>query len=113
FEIAAIFGEVFFKIAGQRVGGALLIVDAFDQPCRIFAKTVQPIPSADDRFNQSIETEVAEQLRNAFIPGANLRTKRFHHGLAREVETALLVKNREARIDAEREAVLAKNQSAE
>jgi hypothetical protein len=92
---------------------APLIVNALFQPVSIGAETVEPITGRNDGVDQAIETKIAEKKFHIFAAGPDFLTDRFTGGFAREVQTALLVKNTEGRIDAGLKAPFTKDSSTE
>src|SRR5262249_41846505 len=79
----------------------------------IDTETVDPVAGRYDGFHQTLETKIAEQLFDSGVAAVNLAPYRFTGALARQVNTALFVENRERGIAAQMEAVFAKKNSAE
>ena len=77
------------------------------------AQTVEPVSCGDDGLDQRIQTEIAKQPFDMLVAGPDFLTDRLARGLTRQIQTALLIENRERRIDSEIEPVLAKQNAAE
>src|SRR5262249_10332700 len=94
-------------------GRTRLIFNAIIEPFGAHTETIHPVACRNERFHEALEAEVAEQFLHSDIAAVDLASNSFTRALACEVDTALLVENRERRIDAKVESVLTKKNSAE
>src|SRR5262245_37144518 len=88
---------VLFEFAGETLfnfgGSARLILDSSFEPGGIDTETVHPIARGDQCFNQSFETEVAEQFLDSGVAAVNFIPDRLAGAFAREVDAPLFIED--------------------
>ena len=97
----------------QRFCSVHLMISTFPQPRGVLPQTVHPVSGLDQHVHETVETEVSEEIRDSRISVPNFIPDRVDGGLAREIETALFVKNGERRIETRVKAILPEKLAAE
>src|SRR5215510_11667358 len=88
-------------------------MDSCTEPGFIDAEAVQPIRCGDNRFYKALQSEITKEPLHVFIAGANLLPDRVARRFSRQIETALFVENSKGGIDAQFEAMITDQHSAE